>query len=154
MTEVTELSEKDIKNNLSTGKLDLVENTTTSLTGETVQRPLDSNHIMELQESSLTSIPNQACYTIKPSENIATFTFIIRDTNLKRDIKRKERNDYFSDDISAELVIARESSWIASTISNGQHLRRNIGSVRHDDYRIEIKSDGTKTIVNIVFFGE
>lgn len=151
MTSVTELSESQLKDRVD-AEINLV-NSTTNLSGETVNRPVDSDDIMELQQSKLNSISNHSTYVIKPSENIATFTFTIRDSNLERTISRRERNANFPDEVSAEFVIGREVSWIASTINNGQHLRRNIGYVSHNDYSVEIVSKEKSTVVNIVFTG-
>lgn len=152
MTDITNLSERDI-NDYANASVRLVDNITI-INGETITRPLDSGDVMELQQSKLTTISNHAAYELSPIENIGTFTFTIRDTNLERAIRNRERNDNYPDEVSAEFVIGRESSWVASTINNGKHLRRNIGYVSHDDYSIEIKSEGSKTVINVVFTGE
>lgn len=123
----------------------------TQLDDESVERPLDSDDTMELQQSSLNSITNHATYLIDPSENIATFTFKIREFDLEQAVERREKNDNFPDEVSPEFVIGRELEWIASTINNGQHLRRHIGYVSHDDYEIEVSSGDSDVVVNIVF---
>lgn len=89
-----------------------------------------------------------------PSENLRTFTLTIGKAQLERTIERREKNDQFPDDVSPELVIARETSWIVSMISNGQKMRRYIGHVSHDDYYVEVVQGDSKLIVNMVFEGK
>jgi len=151
MTNITNLSKDKIKKHAHGKDINIVNNVTV-ING--VNRPLDSDDIIELQQSKLINISNQATYELNPSEKIATFTFTIKNINLKQAIKNRERNNNFPDEVSPELVIAREISWVASTINNGQHLRRNIGYVSHDDYNIEIKFNKSNTVINIVFIGE
>lgn len=153
MDEIPELSNEKLSSHSQGADIRTV-NSITHLSGESVQRPLDASDLQELQQSKLTSIPTQACYTLLPSENRGTFTFTIRKTQLERTIERRERNDHFPDDVSAELVIAREASWIASTINNGQKMRRYIGRVSHDDYYVEVAREDSKLTLNIVFEGE
>lgn len=154
MSELVTLSESKLREHANGTVIDVVSSTT-SPSGETVQRPLDSDDILELQQSRLTTIPNSAVYTVVPETNIAVFNCVIRDSALERTIERRERNDHFPDTVSPEFVIAREAAWIASTINNGQHLRRHIGYVSHDDYRVEIAArDGTSVSMTIVFNGQ
>lgn len=152
MRELTDLSETQM-NEYANATVKL-GNTITTYGEDTVTRPLDSDDILELQQSKLTTISNHASYEIDPSGNVGTFTFVVRDTNLEKTIERREQNDNFPDEVSPEFVLAREASWVASTINNGQHLRRNIGYVGHDEYVVEIKSDESNTVCNVVFDAE
>lgn len=126
----------------------------TKLDGDSFQRPLDASDLQEVQQSKLTSIPRGACYTLLPSENLGTFTLTVGKAQLERTIERREKNDHFPDDVSPELVISREASWIVSTISNGQKMRRYIGYVSHDDYFVEVVQGDSKLTVNMVFEGQ
>lgn len=152
MEEIPSLSEDKLRSYARGTSIEIVDSIT-KLNGDTVQRPLDASDLQELQQSQLTSIPSQACYTIIPSQDLGTFTFNIRKTQLERTIELREKNDHFPDDVPAELVISKEASWIASTINNGQKLRRYIGRVSHDDYNVEVMRGDTKITLNIVFEG-
>ena len=153
MDKIPEISDEKLSSHSSGTEIRTV-NSITHLSDDSVQRPLDASDLQEIQQSKLNSIPNQACYTLSQSENRGTFTFTIRKTQLERTIELRERNDNFPNDVSAELVIAREASWIASTIRNGQKLLRYIGRVSLDDYYVEVAREDSKLTLNIVFEGE
>lgn len=153
MSAFDDLSEDELQQYANGTRINVVS-AVTSPSGDTLQRPLDASDINELQQSRLLNIPNGAVYTVIPSENRAFFHVTIRETALERVIEQRRRNDKLPDDIGAEYVLASEASWVASTLNNGQHLRRNIGRVSHDDYRVEIAPDGTSVRMNIIFEGD
>lgn len=117
---------------------------------EPAKRALDSDDILEIQQSKLNDIHNNGVYTIDTDENIGTFTFRIQRSSLERTVERRRNNDNFPDTVSPEYIISREIEWILTTLSNGQRLKKHL-DIGYGQYYASLQLSEDKITVTLVY---